>query len=104
MSLPLSGGLTVTIQRAVYDRYNDAVYADHHTIGGCLEYPTGSTEVGAAVTDRRTLLVPDDSDVLPSDRIVLGGLIYQVDGLPTNWNDPFTGWSPGMSVSLMRVS
>lgn len=104
MPLPY-GGITVTVQRATVDRFNDKVYADHHTIDGCLEYPTGSDEQGGVtVTDRRTLLVPSGSDVVPSDRIKLGGVPFQVDGLPTDWVDPFTGWSPGMSVSLMRVS
>jgi hypothetical protein len=100
----MAGGISVIVQRATIDRFNDASYVDHHTIAGCLEYPNGSSEVNAAVTDSRTLLVPADSDIVPTDRIRLGGLIYQVDGLPKNWVDPFTGWSPGMAVSLRRVS
>lgn len=106
MTMPMQfGGITVTVQRAVYDRFNDAAYTDHHTIDGCLEYPTGSTEAAAgAVTDSRMLLAPTGSDIVPSDRIRLGGLLYQVSGLPKDWADPITGWSPGMEVSLERVT
>ena len=99
-----AGGIQVTVQRATFDRYNDATYADHHVIDGCIEYPTGSTEQNLAVTDSRTLLAPAHSDILPTDRISLGGLLYQVQGLPKDWVDPFTGWSPGMQVTLERVS
>lgn len=101
---PPTGGISVVVQRATYDRFNDATYIDSHTITGCLEYPTGSTEVNMAITDRRTLLVPPGSDIVPTDRIKLGTLLYQVDGLPTDWTDPFTGWSPGMELRLERVS
>lgn len=105
MTLPLAvGGISVTVQRATIDRFNDAAYADHHVIDGCLEYPTSSTEVNAAVTDARMLLVPSGSDIVPTDRIRLGGLLYQVEGLPKDWVDPFTGWAPGMQVTLERVS
>jgi hypothetical protein len=105
VTLPLAyGGITVTVQRATIDRYNDATYADSHAIAGCIEYPNGSTEVESAVTDNRTLLTPTGSDIVPTDRIRLGGLLYQVDGLPKDWVDPITGWSPGMQVSLRRVS
>lgn len=98
------GNTTITVQRATFDRYNDATYVDHHTITGCLEYPTGSTETNQAVTDSRTVLAPSGSDIVPTDRIRLGGLLYQVEGLPMDWHDPYTTWSPGMQVRLERVS
>jgi hypothetical protein len=105
MTIPLPyGGISVTVQRATFDRFNDATYVDHHTIDGCLEYPTGSTENNMAVTDSRVLLVPTGSDIVPTDRVKLGPLTYQVQGLPKDWTDPFTGWQPGMQVTLERVS
>lgn len=94
----------VTVQRASFNRFNDAAYVDHHTISDCIEYPTGSTEQDMAVTDSRTLLVPSGSDIVPTDRIRLNGLLYQVEGLPMDWEDPLTGWRPGMQVRLERVS
>lgn len=103
MPLPY-GGITVTVQRAVFDRWNDATYTDHHQISGCLEYPASSTEADNAVTDSRVLLAPNGADILSTDRILIHGLAYQVQGLPKSWTDPFTGWDPGMQVDLVRVS
>jgi len=105
VTLPLShGGVTITVQRATFDRFNDATYTDHHDIAGCIDYPQDSTEVDSAVTDRRVVLVPHASDILPTDRVKLGTLVYQVQALPKDWTDPFTGWQPGMQVVLERVT
>ena len=105
MTLPLPhGGISITVQRATYSRFNDATYTDHHDISGCIEYPQESTEADAAVTDNRVLLVPHASDIVATDRVRMNGLLYQVQGLPQDWADPFTGWTPGMRVFLERVS
>lgn len=99
--------LTVTIQRSTTDRFNDKTYSDHHDVAGCLEYENTSTEVGNAVTDIRTLLTPPDPDpdIRPSDRVKYpNGLIYQVEGLPKVWENPLTGWTPGVEVHLRRVT
>lgn len=105
MTLPLPyGGISVTVQRAEYDRWNDATYTDHHVIGGCLEYPAGSVESDNAMTDNRMLLAPIGSDIKHTDRIKMRGLTFQVEGLPKEWVDPFTGWAPGMEVVLRRVT
>lgn len=98
------GGITVTVQRAIYDRYSDATYTDHHTVEGCLEYPTDSVENGAALTDLRTLLTPNGADIKHTDRVLIRGVAYQVRGLAKEWIDPFTGWSPGTQVDLERVT
>lgn len=100
----MPGTITVTVQRATFNRFNDATYADHHDIRGCMEYPTGSTEANMAVTDSRTLIAPPDSDIVPTDRVRMHGLLYQVEALPMDWEDPFTGWRPGMQVRLERVT
>lgn len=109
-----SGGVDVTVQRATFDRFNDATYADHHVIKGCLEFPNTSAHrdlpaqagdlENQAVTDGRTLLFPPGSDIVPSDRIRLDGVLFQVVGLPKEWSDPFTGWTPGGSAALERVT
>lgn len=106
MTLPLDhGGVTIVIQRGTPDRFNDRVFADVATIPGCLEYPAGSTEnQGGAVTDERVVLAPSGSDIRASDRVKMNGLIYQVQGVPKDWEDPFTTWAPGMQVSLVRVT
>lgn len=103
MPLPY-GGMAVDVERAVYDRFNDATYTFSHTLFGCLEFPVESTEEANSVTDRRRLLAPSGSDVRATDRIKIRGLAYQVNGLPKDWIDPLTGWAPGMQVDLVRVT
>ena len=41
-----------------------------------------------------------DSD----DTLVIDGLAYQVDGLPGEWINPFTGWAPGIEVPVIRAA
>lgn len=98
------GGVSVTVQRASYDRYNDPTYTDHHDIPNAFVYSVSSVESGLAVTDRRAMIVPSGSDVQPTDRIKVGTVIFQVKGLPEDWVHPLTGWAPGMEVSLERVT
>lgn len=40
-----------------------------------------------------------DSD----DTLVIDGVVYQVDGLPGEWRNPFTGWAPGIEVPVKRA-
>jgi hypothetical protein len=41
-----------------------------------------------------------DSD----DTLVIGGETYEVDGLPGEWVNPFTGWAPGIEVPVKRTA
>lgn len=41
-----------------------------------------------------------DSD----DLLVIDGVTYQVDGLPGEWQNPFTGWAPGIEVPVKRAA
>lgn len=123
MTFPIPyGGITVTVERATYGRFNDPTYAAHHVVEGCLEYPSGSTE-GAAntgVSNARSLIAPPGADIGPTDRVVLHmpgsatppvagtperrAATFQVVGYPKDWVHPMTGWHPGMSVDLERVT
>lgn len=116
------GGITITIERPTFDRYNDATYAEHHTIENCSEYPATSDEgvMNTGVTDVRSLLAPSGSDIQPTDRVVLHApdsstpppagsaarraATYQVLGRPKDWVHAMTGWAPGMSVVLQKVT
>jgi hypothetical protein len=67
-------------------------------------YATESTDPRVpAVIVGLTVMGPTralDSD----DTLVIGGVTYQVDGLPGVWESPFTGWAPGMEVPVKRAS
>lgn len=110
MTLPLLAPTTITVQRATFDRFNDPTYVDHHDVTGCIQYavvrrsasPSQAAEL--SVNDRHEVLAPANADVLPTDRVRMNGLLYQVIGLPMDWTDPFTGWSPGVQIMLERIS
>lgn len=118
------GAIRMTVQRAVTNQWNDKTWTDHHVIDGCIDVPSSSVEEGAtstelAVTDRRTVYCPPGSDLLVTDRVILHPVgmdtipandplrrsnAYNVLGRPTDWTNPLTGWSPGMEITLERVS
>lgn len=37
------------------------------------------------------------------DRLVIDGSEYLMDGEPAVWENPFTGWSPGIEVAVKRA-
>ncbi len=116
------GGITITVERPVYNRYNDVDHYDEHTIENCTEYPSGSDEASpnVGVSDARTLLVPSGSDIQALDRIVLhngddptppakgtpqrGAATYNVVGRPKDWTHAMTGWQPGMTLDIEKVT
>ncbi|MEU7609548.1 hypothetical protein [Micromonospora sp. NPDC049204] len=46
---------------------------------------------------------PPGSDVLPTDRMEVRGVVYEVVGEVGEWRSPLTGWRPGVEVALRRV-
>lgn len=42
-------------------------------------------------------------DIDADDTVVVRGETWQVDGLPAEWRNPFTGWAPGIEVQLKRA-
>jgi hypothetical protein len=39
-----------------------------------------------------------------TDRLVINGDTYEVEGVPGDWSSPFTGWQPGIEVAVVRAS
>jgi hypothetical protein len=116
------GGITVTVERPTYDRFNDVSGWAYHTIEECVDYPTGSDEAqpNVGISDQRTLLVPPEADIQATDRVVLHEpgeatppplnsalrrkQTYSVLGVPKDWVHAMTGWHPGKTVELERVT
>lgn len=76
-------------------------------IPGCAFNPGQSSEpdqVGRnAVITQPEVYAPFGSDVLAGDRIVIRGQTFDVDGQPASWVNPFSGWAPGLVITLKGV-
>lgn len=101
----------VTVQTATYDTdpYSDDMvrswdWAPDERVESCAVAPGGSTEpteVGRSAVDSDFDLIFDhDPGITAADRVVVRGLVCEVDGHPFAFRSPFTGWEPG---TLVRV-
>jgi hypothetical protein len=103
------GETVVRIRSAGRDQFGDPTgpAVPDLSIPGCAVAPRQAGEqIGQgriAVTSGLTLYVPPGPDILPSDRIEVRGVVYEVEGEPAEWRSPFTGWEPGREVQLTRV-
>lgn len=51
-----------------------------------------------------TVYMPYGTDILATDRAMVRGDTYEVDGDVGVWRNPFTGWEPGIEVNLKKVN
>lgn len=76
-------------------------------IPGCAFDPGGSsepTEVGrSAIITRPAVYAPAGADIEAGDSLVVRGVTYMVEGNPAEYVSPFTGWAPGLVVTLVGV-
>lgn len=99
----------VTLRRvnASEDAHGDVTEAPvDRRWGPCAVAPRFATEqtdphapsviVGLTVYGPATAIGSDD-------RLIIRGLTYEVDGLPGEWQSPFTGWAPGIEVPVKRA-
>ena len=103
-------------RRLVVDPYSgeetlgDWANATRTTLAGCAVAPTSSEEAPNVDYDRlvskRTVYAPYGVDIRPDDRLELpvpDGGIWQVDGYPSHWRNPYTGDKFGCIVVVTRV-
>lgn len=110
----LPNGETVTIVRPgppTQDPYgNDVPGAPTEiTVGGCAVAPRGEASAADELTDARdtvivglTLWAPYGTDIRATDRVRVGGALYEVDGQPGSFRSPFTG-STGPVVAALEL-
>lgn len=105
----------VTAYVAAYDAtatdpYGDPVasWAAPFEVPGCAFDPGSSAEPREPGTERvetePTLYLPYGAMVGPLDKVTVRGLVYQVDGVSRQWENPFTGVRPGSVVTLRKVT
>jgi hypothetical protein len=91
------------------DRYGSPTFTESSTaITGAAFAPGGSVEpveVGrAAVITSPALYFRSTVDLLATDRVIVRGTTYTVEGDPAVWVSPYTGETRGVSVSLKAVT
>ena len=109
--IPQPFGDTVTLIRRTAsgaDADGQVVYAEAaEVIPGCVVYPTSSTEAderGTVLTDTLTAHLPPGTAVDGIAAAEVRGRRYEVEGVPFDWRSPFTGWNPGVELTLKAVS
>lgn len=106
MTFPLAEPVTLLANGAVTtDDYGDPVPAQTSvTVLGAFN-PGMSTEDDTQDTGRTQpeVYLPPGTDVSWIDAVQVRGATYQVDGVPDEWVNPFTGWNPGVVVRLSGI-
>lgn len=104
-------GETVTIVRRVapvFPTMGDApAVATSTVIDNCAVWPTTTAELvngQDTVTWQLELVVPEGTDILPTDQVAYKGVTYDIDGRPQDWHSPFTGSKPGIVVNLKTAT
>jgi hypothetical protein len=104
-------GMTVTVNHRQIDRNGDYQVTDSYQLSGCAISFAG--RAGSGHTNEResferdtvrastVLFAPVGADIRINDTITINdGTTWHVNGLPTAFSSPFTGWQPGMVVPL----
>lgn len=84
-----------------------AVFGAAVDVAGCAVAPRDQSEPLAdewpPLIAGKTVFAPYGSPIERGDRLVIGGITYDVDGEPGDWMNPFTGARPGMVVQTTRA-
>lgn len=102
----------ITVEVLAGERDLDGDRSDEQVVGtivGAAFAPGTSIEDNdrqAQVVTTGTLYVPPGSfPVTAQHRIRFpGGLVWTVDGTPSGWGSPLTGWQAGGEIRLRRVT
>lgn len=87
------------------DDFGNDTWAEASTVVRGVVSPGSSIESVQGqdtLTDQPTVYLDPGTDLTHLDAVVIAGLQYEVDGLPTVWRHPLTGWTPGIEVRLRR--
>jgi len=104
------GGVSLLVLRpSPPDQFGDRVPDVQRWIHGVgVQYGAGggsqqeSEDRGITVRQDVRLFLPPGEDLAATDRVVLDGLEYDVNGNQQPRSNPFTGWRPGAVVALSR--
>lgn len=98
----------VRVRESGTDEYGDPIEGTptRLTIRGCIRAPRTTSEIEdrgrQGVIVGETLYAPPRADILATDQIEIDGVLFNIEGQPGVWQNPFTGWKPGLEVALTR--
>lgn len=98
------------VQRTVTGRddHGNDVYTETDVSVDAVFVPGSSSELVQGqdtVLTHPTLYLPADPPPAPTDRVVVNGVTYDVDGTPQMWPaSPFTGWQPDYPVVVRLLN
>lgn len=110
-------GRTATVVRRTpggYDEYGDPIESTvvRVDVDGCAWAPrTAGGASSSEIRDRGrqgvieglTLYAPAGTDLQPTDQVEVDGVLFDVEGEPGDWRNPFTGRDAGLEVALRRA-
>jgi hypothetical protein len=98
------------VQRTVTgtDAYGNDLYGETTVSVGAVFAPGSSSELiqgQDTVLTHPSLYLPLSSPPAPTDRVVVDGVTYDVDGKPEVWPaSPLTGWQPDYPVVVRLLN
>lgn len=104
--------LSITVApKGELDRYGDRLPDGvGRVIRGCFVGPSGTREITAngreGVGVGLTLYLPAGARIGAHERVRIDGTdgVFEVDGEDFPWQSPLTGWEPGVTVRLKKVT
>jgi long-subunit fatty acid transport protein len=97
----------LTRTKGAPDAYgNDTWTTTSSTVRGAFNPGTSSELVQGQdlLTVQPSVYLPTGTAVTAVDAVQVGGQVYEVDGSPNDWANPFTGHAFGVEVRLKRVT
>lgn len=104
----MTGLVTVTVLAVTADRHGDKTPTPVGTLTGCPWAPGPSsedTDNRAQVIETGTLYPPKLTIAVTAQHRIRfpDNTVWEVDGEPQQWGNPFTGSRPGAVIHLKRV-
>lgn len=109
VTLPFPESFAIITQTVIgQDGDGNDVYGPTETPTAGAFAPAGSTELiqgETVVLDHDTIYLTDGAPTPgPLDKIRARGLVYDVDGTPGQFHNPYTGEEPGAVLRLLKVT
>lgn len=104
---------TVTIVRATKNGYGDTTATVDTDVPGTIVTPDGTGLSKKAETqsysddvstERLRIFVPPGTDLLASDRVLVRGQLFEVNGEPQTLRSPLSGHDFGYEASVIRTT